>query len=90
MSNSLIFPTIHRNGTSSKELLQQVLDARSALRASVKAVQNACPNGRDYYLQGDRSIYVALEQHENRLAVLDGVYRELGQIAEAIVNQEAP
>jgi hypothetical protein len=55
---------------------------------AIKALENASPNGRDYYLQGAGAINEAIEQHVNRLKALEGVCRELGDIAELIVDQE--
>jgi hypothetical protein len=89
MQETLLIPTVHRNGTSGKELLDQILEARAALRVAIKALQNACPNGRDYYVQGDRTIHQALEQHSDRLSKIQSVYSDLEQIATGIVGQEA-
>ena len=86
--NQLAVPTVHRNGTSGKELLEQMMDARSAVHDAIKAVQNTCPNGRDYYVQGNNATQEAIRQHTARLVALEKVYRELGEIAEAIVDQD--
>lgn len=88
MSKTLVFPTVHRNGTNGNDLLEQITEARHALRIAIKAVENAAPNGRDYYVQGDDVIYKALEQHIDRLAACEWVLNELGQIGEAIADQE--
>lgn len=88
MNTKLITPTVHLNGTCGKDLLEQVINARNALRLAIKALGEACPNGRDYYLQGGGVIQEALEQHQARQFALGTVYCELGQIAEAIVDQE--
>src|SRR6478672_1946088 len=87
--SALIFPTVHRNGTHGPDLLELQLDARSAILDAIKALQTAGPNGRDYYPQGPDAIQLAIAQHSDRLALLNRVYNELSQIAEAIVKQEA-
>jgi hypothetical protein len=82
----LLIPTIHRNGTDGNDLLEQNSDARHAIRLAIKALQNACPNGRDYYPQGDGVIYQAIEQHTKRLKALEAVHNELGEIAGEIAD----
>jgi hypothetical protein len=84
----LTFPTVHINGTNGADLLEQQLNARSAIFDAMKALQDAAPNGRDYYPQGPGAINCAIEEHSSRRASLERIYRELGQIAEAIVDQK--
>jgi hypothetical protein len=83
----MIVPTVHMNGTKGDDLVEQLMDAREALRLAVKALQNAAPNGRDYYPQGPGAINEAIEQHSRWRQSLDDVYRELGSLAEAIADQ---
>jgi len=48
----MMMPTIHINGTSAKELLEQLRNASVAVREARGALQQAAPHGRDYYPQG--------------------------------------
>ena len=81
---SPMVPTIHMNGTSLGELQTQLMDALQAVDAAVDALRRACPNGRDYYPQGDRAIHDALREHGDRVARLAAVRDELTTIAEAV------
>ena len=84
----MIFPLIHLNGTAGADLQDQVTDAMLALSDAIKALQNAGPNGRDYYVQRDVTAFAqAQQQHEDRLARLEAVQAELVAIAEAIHAQ---
>ena len=80
----LAIPTVHLNGTSRESLLEQLTSASDAVYEAIKAVANACPNGRDYYTQSGNAIQEALRQHANRLHNLTAVRQELVEIAEAI------
>jgi hypothetical protein len=80
----MMIPTIHLNGTSEDALLEEVTSACQAIREAERALQNAAPNGRDYYPQGAGAIHSALEEHEARLKKLRDVRRELEELAEAI------
>ncbi len=81
---TLIVPTVHLNGTSKQELLDQLCEAITALHAAGKALARACPNGRDYYVQSATAIGQALDQHEARMNKLREIVTELEAIAEAI------
>lgn len=86
----MIFPTVHLNGTSQDELLDQLTTATQAIREAQKALANAAPNGRDYYVQSDpRAIYKAQDEHCARMQKLTDVLRELEEIAEHIALRGA-
>lgn len=87
---SLAIPTVHLNGTSQAGLLQQLMDAVSALRAAREAMQKAGPNGRDYYVQGDSSLRTAIQQHTDRLFKIDEVIADYETIMEGIADQADP
>jgi hypothetical protein len=72
------------NGTSKQELLDQMCNAISALQAALEAMQGACPNGRDYYPQGNHATQEALRQHANRLHNVKAALDEINEIAETI------
>ena len=80
----LMVPTTHLNGTSKQSLLDAISNAVHALHEAGSAVAQTCPNGRDYYPQGDKVIFVALDQHEARMKKLREVIDELEQIGMAI------
>ena len=82
----MMVPTVHLNGTSKCELMRQVMGARIALHTAIDALQQACPNGRDYYVQGPD----ATQGHDRAslaaAAAPIGV-RRVGQLGEAVVDQ---
>ncbi len=82
----LALPTIHINGTSKSQLLELHITALQALRSAREALQEACPNERDFYPQGGGAIMRAMEQHVTRLGLLDRITKELGEIAEHIAD----
>jgi hypothetical protein len=82
----MIFPTIHLNGTNAQDLLEDQLKAMNAIRNAIQALQNAGPNGRDYYPQGSQAFQHAQEEHEQRLLVLRNVLAELETIAEHVAK----
>lgn len=83
----MMVPTVHLNGTSKCELMRQVMGARIALHTAIDALQQACPNGRDYYVQGPDATSKAMTEHRSRLQRLQSVYDELGNLGEAVVDQ---
>ena len=80
----MMTPTIHLNGTSKRELLEQQLTAMNAVSAARAALAAAAPNGRDYYPQGNEAIQHALDEHATRLGYLETVFAELEAIAQHI------
>jgi hypothetical protein len=81
-------PTIHLNGTSLRSLLDGYLEAIRSLRAAQEALAATCPNGRDYYPQGEAAIGEAMEEHRIRAAMLAKVAAELEEIAILISGRE--
>jgi hypothetical protein len=79
-----MIPTIHMNGDKKETLLDGYVAAIRAVRAAKEAIAAACPNGRNFYPQGDGAINQAVEEHRHRLATLNRVMDELEFIAEAI------
>ena len=80
----LAIPTVHLNGTSRDSLIDGLCDAGHVVIDAMKALADAAPNARDYYVQGDDAYGIARTQHEERLAKLKSVYDELAAIAQAI------
>lgn len=87
MVRDLIAPTVHLNGTSKDELIRQHVDVLQALRAAEKALAQACPNGRDYYVQPAGALAKALAAHEARIARVQSLIDEIEEIAVAVSEQ---
>lgn len=81
----MIVPTVHRNGTHGPDLLRQVLDAKAAIAKAIEAVNNATPNGRDYYTTG--TLAEALAEHRVRLVSLETIKHDYEALAIEISNQ---
>lgn len=82
----MMFPTIHLNGSSPKELFENACEALGALRKAIAAVEGTSPNGRDYYPQGDGAIKTAVCEHASRIERLYSVLAELEDFAEHITD----
>jgi hypothetical protein len=82
----VVTPTINLNGTSPRELLEQQCLAIEALRAAISAVQAAAPNGRDYQTALPGTFHLAQQGHADRLARLEGVMKELEEIAQHVAD----
>lgn len=82
----MLIPTIHTNGTSRDDLVDQQTTAGSALRRALECMQAAAPNGRDFYPQGDGALKLAQAEHGARIERVRSVLREVEQIAEAIAD----
>ena len=82
----MLKPTIHSNGTSREELLNQVLEAGHKIRDAIKALAAAAPNGRDYYPQGTSAIQEAIEEYRARARKLEEVFNDLQTLAEHIAD----
>lgn len=87
-NEKLIFPDVHLNGTSADELLAQLKAASRALRESVEKLRLAAPNGRDYYTLAPGAFETAREQWRRRIAAVEEVATELGEIAEYVHTQK--
>ena len=84
---TLAIPTVHLNGTSKSDLLDQFCEAINSLHEAGWALAKAAPNGRDYYVQPGNSIAVAIDQHDARMNKLREVVSELEEIAMAVSDQ---
>jgi hypothetical protein len=81
---NLAIPTVHLNGTSRQELIDQLYVAVRALHEAGSALARAAPNARDYYVQNPLAFSLAQDQHYARMQKLRDITRELEQIAEAL------
>lgn len=66
----LILPVIHGNGTRQEELVNLRRGAMDAIRATLDAVREMAPNGRDYHMVPGL-MQKAVEQHRARVTVLE-------------------
>jgi len=89
-AKNLVFPTVHLNGTSKQALLDQLSAAMIAVHNAGRALAQATPHARDYYVQGSEQIFAALDQHGARLRKLTEIADELQTIADAILDQKGP
>ena len=80
----VMVPSVHMNGTGRDELLQQLVDAITATEAAIAALNQAMPNGRDYYVQSPTAIDVATREWRDRVIKVAEVHSELTKIAEAL------
>lgn len=83
----MILPTIHLNGTDAESLFEQTCEVAGKLRAALVALDEAAPNARDYYPQGDRAFAQARTEHQARAAKLREVLQELEAIAEHVAEE---
>lgn len=81
-------PTIHLNGTMSADLYDGYTAASDAVRAAIQALAKTGPHGRDYYPQGNGVIFHAVDEHSNRMAMLESVRAELDELACGILEEQ--
>ncbi len=81
-------PTVHLNGTSRRELENQLTEAGSAVYLAMRKLNEAAPNARDYYPQGEGVFSEAMREHAARMTKLADVYRDLSDLLEAVINTE--
>ena len=82
-----MIPTLHMNGTSGADLLDQNTNAWEAVRAAIDALYAAAPNARDYYVKGPEAFSSAQRDHQTRLSTLTGVRDQLAALVEGIQDQ---
>lgn len=83
----MIFPTIHSNGTSAKELEKNNMKALEGIAVALEAIHDAAPNGRDYYPQGPEAIQTAIKEFSQHAQALHAA-REYFE-AQVIIIQSA-
>jgi len=84
----VITPTVHLGGTARQSLLDQFMEAGHALSLALSKMQDACPNGRDYYLRGLPAFEAAVQEHESRVARVQSVMAEYGALCESVADAE--
>ena len=88
MSESLAIPAIHNNGTSKKELVDNLKEVYSSLREALNKLRKTAPHMRDYYTNQNNDYEIAEVQFNNRYCAIVKVMNELQQIAIAIQTNE--
>jgi hypothetical protein len=81
---AIVKPSIHLNGSSPDHLIEELLDASSAVSNAIEAVCKASPNARDYYPLGADAWTRAETEHRDRIAALVRVRDELGELFEHV------
>ena len=84
----MMLPTIHSNGSSVTQLLEDMNEASQALRQAIEKLEIAGPDGRDYYPQGSPALPQAQKEHRERVQALFQVRKELLEIIEYLLDQE--
>jgi hypothetical protein len=87
--HTVIAPTVHLNGTSGLDLEAQYETATTKVHEAIRALQDASPNARDYYVQSDNAFAIARQEHVERLDLLGCVARELSAIYQSVLAQKA-
>lgn len=82
----MILPSVHLNGSDPKTMAEQTQAARQSLRDTIDALVDMAPNGRDYYPQGDTAFATAAREHQERLAKLTSVARDLDTLLEHLLD----
>lgn len=82
----MTFPTIHLNGTSQFALQQQAETAHNAVNVAINALDEMCPNARDYYPQGPHAFFDACDEHRARIRQLVAVRDEIYEMYEKIYD----
>lgn len=86
--SNMMIPAIHLNGTSEVGLIEPLMKARDLTIAAQRALTNASPHGRDYYVQSETAYQRARGQHLQRHDYLSAVIDELGWIIQGILAQQ--
>ncbi len=79
-------PTVHLNGTSRADLIEDYANMTSALREAERVLVAGSPNARDYYPQGPAAFSSAVKEHEARVAKIRSVREELEAVIDALLE----
>jgi hypothetical protein len=75
------------NGSNPETLLDALTEAYRAVDAAMRALDEAAPNGRDYYPQGPDAVQEATREHQLRAAKLRSVHAELEELVMSVQDQ---
>jgi hypothetical protein len=79
----LVLPQINLNGSPRERLVEQQCDVMDAVRALLKAMQEAYPNGRDYQFRPAEYL-PAREAWDERMRQIYDLRKEIEEHAMAI------
>lgn len=82
----IIKPTIHLNGTSKDDLLDNLTDAVNSMRNAIHDTAQTVPHGRDYFTVGGPAYSRAQKEHHSRMEHLKSVRAELEELLEHVAN----
>lgn len=81
-------PTVHLNGTSKAELMEQLQASNNAITDAMRVLENNSPNARDYDLFANSdSFHNAQLQAEHRLGKLGAIREDIQEILEHVAEQ---
>ena len=81
---TMTLPTIHMNGTPRQHLIDDAVDAATAVQKAMAVMSKGGPNGRDYYPQGPEAMGAAVREHDAQIDKLREVYAWLEARVEAL------
>jgi hypothetical protein len=84
----MIYPTIHLNGTSKKQLLEEYSDACAALHKAIFKMERLTVHDRDYYPQGPEIGERARKEMRERIKAVLAIRLSLMAIMSHIDQQE--
>ena len=84
---TLTAPTVHLNGTTGSTLFGELHDALTAVNVAIEKVCDACPHGRDYYVEGPGAYEAARKQFNERLDALKEIAVELEALCDEVDRQ---
>jgi len=73
----MMIPTVHLNGTSKQNMLEELEVAHGAVNTAIDALRQVTVHGRDYYVQGEHAYLQARHEMDARLAALVAVQDDL-------------
>lgn len=76
-AQTLSLPLLSLGGTPKGRLVDGLCEASSALRLALKAVEETCPDGRDYARIGPDALATATAEHRSRMDRLRAVLTEI-------------
>lgn len=82
-----IEPHVHINGTDGNELLEQWKNVMDAAKVLEKALHDATPHGRDYYIMGPEPFINARGAHIEMLESVAAISKVAMETAIGISNQ---
>lgn len=89
MTENLIVPMVHMNGSGKKNLIDGYIAAARAVNDAMVLICEAYPHMRDYYPLDNSDVIFkqAQEQHYTRIDKLREVALELNSLAMGVNNQ---